>query len=60
LSILEKYLNAYDKLTHLKHISDFLTETRHSIENAETIDTVNEIMKIFRSNLANYKMVKMV
>lgn len=58
LSTLEKYLNAYDKLTHVKHITDFLTETRTKIEKASTIEEVNTHINIFRSNLANYKIVK--
>ena len=58
LSTLEKYLNAYDKLTHLKHNSDFLTETREKIQNSQTIEEVKSIMNVFRSNLKNYKTVK--
>ena len=58
LSTLEKYLNAYDKLTHLKHTTEFLTETRKKIEESKSIEEIDNHMKIFRSNLANYKMVK--
>jgi hypothetical protein len=57
LLTLEKYLNAHDKLTHVKHITDFLNDTRNKIEKANTIDEINTYLKIFRSNLINYKMV---
>lgn len=58
LSTLEKYLNSYDKLTHLKTITDFLTTTRKNIENAESIDEINKILTVYKSNLINYKIVK--
>lgn len=58
LSTLEKYLNAYDKLTHIKRITDFLTESRLKIEKSTTIDEINTNMKIFNSLLDNYKLVK--
>ena len=57
LLTLEKYLNVYDKLTRVKHITDFLTDTRTKIEKSNTIDEINEYLTIFRSNLINYKMV---
>jgi len=58
LNTLEKYLNSYDKLIHLKHITDFLTETRKNIENATTVDEVKKQLNIYHSNLENYKIVK--
>ena len=58
LNILEKYLNSYDKLTQLKHITDFLTETRKKIEEASTIEDVQQIINVYKTNLSNYKMVK--
>ena len=58
LNTLEKYLNSYDKLANIKHISDFLTETRKKIEDANSIEEVNDIMQIYKSNLVNYKMLK--
>lgn len=58
LNTLEKYLNSYDKLMELKHTADFLTETRKKIEQAETIEDVEQQLKIYRSNLENFKMVK--
>ena len=57
LNVLEKYLNSYDKLMAIKHRTDFLTETRKKIETATTLDEVDMQLKIFRSNLENYKMV---
>ena len=58
LSALEKYLNSYDRLSNIKHISDFLTETRKKIEDANSIEEINDIMQIYKSNLVNYKMLK--
>ena len=58
LNTLEKYLNSYDKLTQLKHITDFLTETRKKIEEALTIEDVQQIINVYKTNLSNYKMVK--
>lgn len=58
LNTLEKYLNSYDKLANIKHISDFLTDTRKKIEAAHSIEEVNDIMQIYKSNLVNYKMLK--
>lgn len=58
LNTLEKYLNSYDKLTQLKHITDFLTETRKKIEEASTIEDVQQIINVYKTNLSNYKMVK--
>ncbi len=58
LSTLEKYLNSYDKLQKLKDITTFLTETRQKIEAVKTIDEVECILNIYRSNLQNYKMLK--
>lgn len=58
LSTLEKYLNSYDKLTQLKNITNVLTDTRHKIEDASTIKDVNFIMEVYKSNLKNYKIVK--
>lgn len=57
LSTLEKYLNSYDKLSHIKTISSFLTTTRDKIEKSETIEDIEMNMKIFRSNLKNYNIV---
>jgi hypothetical protein len=58
LSILEKYLNAYDKLMLIKHNTDFLTETRQKIEESNSIEEIDNHMKIFRSNISNYKILK--
>ena len=58
LSALEKYLNSYDRLSNIKHISDFLTKTRKKIEDANSIEEINDIMQIYKSNLVNYKMLK--
>ena len=58
LNTLEKYLNSYDKLANIKHISDFLTETRKKIEDANSIEEINDIVQIYKSNLVNYKMLK--
>lgn len=58
LSTLEKYLNSYDKLAQLKHTTDFLTETRKNIEQSTTIEEIKHYLKVYHSNLENYKMVK--
>lgn len=58
LNTLEKYLNSYDKLSILKNNTSFLVDTRTKLECAQTIEEVNDIMKVYKSNLANYKMVK--
>lgn len=58
LSALEKYLNSYDKLASLKIITTFLTDTRKKLEDASSIEEVDDIMKVYKSNLVNYKMVK--
>ena len=58
LSALEKYLNSYDKLASLKVITTFLTDTRKKLEDASSIEEVDDIMKVYKSNLVNYKMVK--
>ena len=58
LNTLEKYLNSYDKLSILKNNTSFLVDTRTKLEGAQTIEEVNDIMKVYKSNLANYKMVK--
>lgn len=58
LSTLEKYLNSYDKLMQLKHKADFLNDTRKKIEESTTIDEVDNQLKIYRSNIENYKMIK--
>ena len=58
LNTLEKYLNSYDKLANIKHITDFLTETRKKIEEASTIEDVQQIINVYKTNLSNYKMVK--
>lgn len=60
LSTLEKYLNSYDKLIQIKHIVDFLNDMRQKIENAATIAEIDDILKIYKSNLKNYKMVNIV
>lgn len=57
LNTLEKYLNSYDKLIHIKHIVDFLNDIKQKIESSSTIDEVNDVLKIYKSNLKNYKMV---
>ena len=58
LSMLEKYLNAYDKLVGLKHITEFLSSTRDKIKAAQTVEEVDQIYKVYLSNLENYHMVK--
>lgn len=58
LSTLEKYLNSYDKLMQLKHNADFLNETRKKIEEAVTVGEIDNQLKIYRSNIENYKMIK--
>ena len=58
LNTLEKYLNSYDKLANIKHISDFLTDTRKKIEAAHSIEEISDIMQVYKSNIANYKMLK--
>lgn len=57
LQILEKYLNSYDKLAKIKHISDFLNEVKDKINNAETLTEVQQQIEIYKSNLSNYNMV---
>lgn len=57
LQILEKYLNSYDKLTKIKHISDFLNEVKDKINNAETLTEIQQQVEIYKSNLSNYNMV---
>lgn len=57
LQTLEKYLNSYDKLIELKQKTNFLTETRKNIENATTQEEIEQLLKVYRSNLENYKMV---
>lgn len=59
LNILEKYLNCYDNLTATKNKINIFIETRKKLENTKTIEDVDLEMKIYRSNLNNYKMVKM-
>ena len=58
LNTLEKYLNSYDKLANIKHFSDFLTDTRKKIEAAHSIEEISDIMQVYKSNIANYKMLK--
>lgn len=57
LSTLEKYLNSCDTLTAIKSKIKFLTDTRKKVEDAQTIEDIEQQMKIYRSNLKNYQMV---
>lgn len=57
LATLEKYLNAYDKLSSIRNITDFLTSTREKIMEAKTDEDLREILAIYKSNLKNYGMV---
>lgn len=57
LLILEKYLNAYDKLSSIKNIINILSDTRDKIQNAQSIEEINTILKIYHTTVTNYKMV---
>lgn len=59
LTTLEQYLNAYDKLSSLRNTADFLSSTREKINAAATPEELDETLAIYRSNLANYKMVNL-
>jgi hypothetical protein len=48
----------YDKLMLIKHNIDFLTETRQKIEESNSIEEIDKYIKIFRSNISNYKILK--
>lgn len=58
LSTLEKYLNAYDKLSLIRNSADFLTQTREKINAAATQEELEEVLAVYRSNLKNYGMVR--
>lgn len=57
LNVLERYLNCYDALSAVKSQLKFFTDTREKIQNAKTIDDIDMLMKIYRSNLENFKIV---
>ena len=57
LNTLEKYLNSYDRLSKIRSITSFLTDNREKIQNAKSIEEIDEIIAIYRSNLKNYEMV---
>ena len=57
LNILERYLNSYDRLSIIRSMTKFLTDNREKIQNAKSIEEVDDIIKIYRSNLKNYEMV---
>lgn len=58
LATLEKYLNAYDKLATMRNTTEFLTSTREKINSAADLETLQEVLAIYRSNLENYGMVR--
>lgn len=58
LATLEKYLNAYDKLSLIRNSTDFLSQTREKINVAATPEELEEALVIYRSNLKNYGMVR--
>lgn len=57
LAILERYLNCYDNLANIKRKLKFFTDTRDSIKNASSVEEVDNLIKIYRSNLKNSQMV---
>ena len=57
LATLERYLNCYDNLANIKRKLKFFTDTRDSIKNATSVEEVDNLIKIYRSNLKNSQMV---
>lgn len=57
LKTLESYLNNYDKLSQYKTIVDFMMDTRKKINDAQSIEDINYIMAVYKTNLENYKIV---
>lgn len=57
LTLLENYLNCYDRLQMIKSKIKFFEDTRIKIQEANTIEDIDLQLKIYRSNLKNYKMV---
>lgn len=57
LTLLENYLNCYDRLQMIKSKIKFFEDTRIKIQKANTIEDIDLQLKIYRSNLKNYKMV---
>ena len=57
LKTLESYLNNYDKLSQYKTIVDFMMDTRKKINDAQSIEDINYIMTVYKTNLENYKIV---
>ena len=45
LSTLEKYLNAYDKLAKINFTNTLLNNIKESIQSAESVQAVDEILK---------------
>ena len=51
LSTLEKYLNAYDKISKIQFIRDLLADTSSKIDAAETTKDINAILTEYEYKL---------
>ena len=51
LSTLEKYLNAYDKISKIQFIRDLLADTSSKIDAAETTKDINAILTEYENKL---------
>ena len=54
LSTLEKYLNAYDKLSKVKFVNDFLNTSKEAVENSTSVEEVETAMKEYCEKLNKY------
>jgi isochorismate synthase EntC len=52
---LEKYLNAYDKLFRIKYVNDLLNNAKNKIENAQSIDEINNVIQEYKQQIDHFK-----
>ena len=57
LKVLQRYLDVYDRLSLTKNIANFLVNTKNKILNASSKKEIDDTMNVYRSNLANWKVV---
>ena len=55
LATLEKYLNAYDKLTNVKYVYDILNAIKQNIENSTTISDIEKYVNEYKEKLQAFK-----
>lgn len=55
LVVLEKYLNAYDKLFRIKYVNDLLNNAKNKIENAQSIDEINNAIQEYKQQIDHFK-----